>query len=90
VAAWTDLSDADLAYIARHGNVVTVEDHNPKTGLGTWIQARLNDLGLSARVLKMGVTFYSSSGPAKDLYALMSLDGPAIAKTIREALSSKR
>jgi transketolase len=90
VAAWSDLSDPDLAHIARHGVVVTVEDHNPKTGLGTWIQARLNDLGLSARVKKLGVTFYSSSGPAKELYALMGLDGPAIAKTVREALSSKR
>jgi transketolase len=90
VAAWSDLSDPDLAHIARHGAVVTVEDHNPKTGLGTWIQARLNDLGLSARVKKLGVTFYSSSGPAKELYALMGLDGPAIAKTVREALSSKR
>lgn len=90
VATWSDLSDSDLAQIARHGRVVTVEDHNPKTGLGTWIQARLNDLGLSARVRKMGVTFYSSSGPAKELYALMGLDGPAIAKAVREALSWKR
>ncbi|HEX2756883.1 MAG TPA: transketolase C-terminal domain-containing protein, partial [Thermoanaerobaculia bacterium] len=90
VAAWSDLSDADLVHIARHGRVVTVEDHNPKTGLGTWIQARLNDLGLSARVRKIGVTFYSSSGPAKELYALMGLDGPAIAKAVREALSWKR
>ena len=90
VAAWSDLSDPDLAHIARHGVVVTVEDHNPKSGLGTWIQARLNDLGLSARVKKMGVTFYSSSGPAKELYALMGLDGPAIAKAVREALSRNR
>jgi transketolase len=90
VAAWSDLSDSDLEHVARHGVVVTVEDHNPKTGLGTWIQARLNDLGISARVRKMGVTFYSSSGPAKELYALMGLDGPAIARTVREALSAKR
>jgi transketolase len=88
VAAWTDLSDEDLAHLARHGNVVTVEDHNPKTGLGTWIQARLNDRGLSARVRKLGVTFYSSSGPAKELYALMGLDGPAIEKAIRQALAA--
>jgi transketolase len=90
VAAWSDLSDPDLVHIARHGSVVTVEDHNPRTGLGTWIQARLNDLGLAARVEKMGVTFYSSSGPAKELYALMGLDGPAIAKKVRETLSVKR
>jgi transketolase len=90
VAAWSDLSDADIAHIARHGQVVTVEDHNPNTGLGTWIQARLNDLGLSARVRKLGVTFYSSSGPAKELYALMGLDGPAIATAVKGALAARK
>ena len=73
--AWSDLADEDLAFMARHGLVVSVEDHNPKTGLGTLLQARFNDLGLPARVVKLGVTCYSSSGPAKDLYRLMGLDG---------------
>ncbi len=45
---------------------------------------RLNELGLAARVRKLGVTFYSSSGPSKELYRLMGLDGPAIAKAVRE------
>jgi len=35
VAAWSDLSEGDVRHVARHGRVVTVEDHNPKTGLGT-------------------------------------------------------
>jgi transketolase len=87
VAAWSDLSEDDLKHMARHGSVVSVEDHNPKTGLGTWLQARLNDLGLSAHVRKLGVTFYSSSGPAKELYRLMGLDGPAIAGVVREELA---
>ncbi len=86
VAAWSDLSDDDVRYAARHGRIVTLEDHNPKTGLGTWLQVRLNELGLSARVRKLGVTRYSSSGPAKELYRLMGLDGPAVAKAVREAI----
>jgi transketolase len=89
VCAWSDLADEDLAFIARHGLVVTVEDHNPKTGLGTLLQARFNDLGLPARVRKMGVTFYSSSGPAKELFRLMGLDGPAIAAVVREELAKR-
>jgi transketolase len=88
VAAWSDLSDEDVRFIARHGRAVTVEDHNPKTGLGTWIQARLNDLGLPAHVRKMGVTRYASSGPAKELYALMGLDGAAIASAVTEELKT--
>ncbi|HVO51933.1 MAG TPA: transketolase [Thermoanaerobaculia bacterium] len=89
ICAWSDLRDEDLAFIARHGLVVSVEDHNPKTGLGTLLQSRFNDLGLAARVRKLGVTFYSSSGPAKELYRLMGLDGPAIAAAAREELSKK-
>ncbi len=86
-AAWSDLSDDDVKHIARHRLVVTLEDHNPKTGLGTWLQVRLNELGLAARVRKMGVTFYSSSGPAKELVRLMGLDGPAVAAVVREELT---
>ncbi|HEV8268254.1 MAG TPA: transketolase, partial [Thermoanaerobaculia bacterium] len=89
VAAWTDLSDDDARFIARHGAVVTVEDHNPKTGLGTWIQVKLNELGLLCRVRKMGVTKYSSSGPAKELYKLMGLDAQAIAAVVKEELSRR-
>jgi transketolase len=89
VCAWSDLADEDLVFMARHGLVVAVEDHNPKTGLGTLLQARFNDLGLAARVRKLGVTFYSSSGPAKELYRLMGLDGPAIAAAAKTEFSQQ-
>ncbi len=84
VACWSDLSDEDVGFAARHGTIVTVEDHNPKTGLGTWLQVRLGELGIPARVRKLGVTAYSSSGPAKDLYRRMGLDGASIAAALRE------
>jgi transketolase len=90
VCAWSDLAEDDLAFIARHGLVVTAEDHNPKTGLGTLLQSRFNDLGLAARVRKLGVTRYSSSGPAKELFRLMGLDGPAIAAAAKEELSKRK
>jgi transketolase C-terminal domain/subunit len=75
--------------VSRLGIVVTVEDQNPRTGLGTQLQARFNDLGLQAHVRKLGVTFYSSSGPAKELFKLMGLDGPAIAAAVKEELSRR-
>ena len=90
ICAWSDLADEDLTFMARHGLVVSVEDHNPKTGLGTLLQARFNDLGLPARVVKLGVTRYASSGPAKDLYRLMGLDGTGIAAAVKAALAGKR
>jgi transketolase len=84
VACWNDLSDEDVRFTARHGRIVTVEDHNPKTGLGTHLQVRLSDLGLAPRVRKLGVAGYASSGPAKELYRRMGLDGASIASTVRE------
>lgn len=87
IASAFDLADEEIARLARHGLVVSVEDHNPRTGLGTLLQARLNDLGLAARVRKLGVTRYSSSGPAKELFRLMGLDGPAIAGVVKEELT---
>ncbi|HQR47428.1 MAG TPA: transketolase, partial [Thermoanaerobaculia bacterium] len=85
VACWSDLSDEDVRFAARHGRIVTVEDHNPKTGLGTWLQVRLSELGLAPRLRKLGVTGYASSGPAKELYRRMGLDGASIAAAVREA-----
>ena len=90
ICAWSDLADEDLVFMARHGLVVSVEDHNPKTGLGTLLQARFNDLALAARVVKLGVTGYASSGPAKELYRLMGLDGTGVAAAVKAALAGKR
>jgi len=84
VACWNALSDEDVRFAARHRRIVVVEDHNPKTGLGTWLQVRLSDLGLVPRVRKLGVTGYASSGPAKELYRMMGLDGASIARAVRE------
>ncbi len=84
VACWSDLSDEDVSFAARHGKIVTVEDHNPKTGLGTWLQVRLSELGIAPRVRKLGVTAYASSGPAKELYRRMGLDGASIAAAVLE------
>jgi len=87
VASLFDLADGEVERMARHGLIVSVEDHNPRTGLGTQLQARLNELGIACRVRKLGVTRYSSSGPAKELYAAMGLDGPSIARAVREELA---
>lgn len=86
VCAWSDLGEDSIVEMARHGRAVVVEDHNPRTGLGTWLQARFNDLGLACRVRKLGVSRYASSGPAKDLYRLLGLDAPAIARAVDEEI----
>jgi transketolase len=87
VCALSDLGEDSIVEMARHGRLVSVEDHNPKTGLGTLLQGRFNDLGLACRVRKLGVTKYASSGPAKELYRMMGLDAPAIARAVDEEIT---
>jgi transketolase len=86
VTAWSDLGEGSLVNMARHGRIVSVEDHTPRTGLGTLLQARMNDLGLVVRIRKLGVTGYASSGPSKELYQRAGLDPKAIARAVREEL----
>ena len=86
VAAWSDLGEGSLVEMARHGRIVSVEDHTPRTGLGTLLQARMNDLGLVVRIRKLGVAGYASSGPARELYQRAGLDSRAIARAAREEM----
>ncbi len=86
VAAWSDLGEGSLVNMARHGRIVCVEDHTPRTGLGTLLQARMNDLGLVVRIRKLGVAGYASSAPAKELYRRAGLDPKAIARAVREEM----
>ncbi len=87
-AHWADFHIDDLKKIAEFGNIVTVEDHNVNCGIGVSLSAELFSAGLSARLRKLGVTEYGSSGKAKDVYRLMGIDGTSIAAKVREMLAS--
>ena len=89
VCALSDLGEDSLVEMARHGRLVSVEDHNARTGLGALLQSRFNDLGLACRVRKLGVTCYASSGPAKELYRLLGLDPAAIARAVDEEITRR-
>lgn len=88
VSDWSDLNDDDLKMLAKHRHIVTYEDHNVKTGLGTAITARMFELGLTSRITKIGVPHYASSGKPDDLYKLLSMDAASVASRIR-ALQTK-
>lgn len=88
-AHWADFHIDDLKKIAEHGNILTVEDHNVNCGIGVSLAAELFSVGLSARLEKLGVTEYGTSGKATDVYRLMGIDGTAIAAKAREMLASR-
>ena len=64
------------------GSVVTVEDHNVNSGMGTIWLARAAELGLSARTLKVGVHRYGDSGPSDEVYDAMGLSPEKIARRL--------
>jgi len=72
-----------LRAAAATGLIVTVEDHNVNTGLGALVAEKLVELGLSCRLVRLGVNDYGVSGPAEDLYRRFRIDAAAIAATIR-------
>jgi transketolase len=66
--------------------VVTVEDHNVRTGLGASVAEWLALHGRSAQLMRLGVDGYRSSGAARDLYAREGLDSAGITAALRAAL----
>ncbi|MGC8555114.1 MAG: transketolase [Candidatus Acidulodesulfobacterium sp.] len=73
VSCPSDIDVQDLKLAAKTGLIVTIEDHNVKTGVGTAIGSMLAENGISVKFRKMGARFYSSSGKPEDLYKLAGL-----------------
>ena len=82
VSDWTSLHNDDLTMLGEFDHLVTVEDHNVKTGLGSAIAAAMFQLRLSSSLTKMGVENYAPSGKSADLYKHLGLDGESIAATV--------
>ena len=86
VSDWSDLHADDLKMLGGYEKVVTLEDHNVKTGLGTAIGAALLEAGYTPGLLKLGVTQYAASGKPDDLYRMAGLDGDSVAARIKGLL----
>lgn len=89
VSDWSDLHPDDLAMLAGFDDVVVLEDHNVRSGLGTAIGAAMLEAGQAVRLTKLGVTGYASSGTPSDLYRMLGLDGDSIADRIAGLLSAE-
>lgn len=66
--------------------LITVEDHNVRTGLGASVAEWLALHGRGVQLLRLGVDGYRSSGAARDLYAREGLDAEGIAGALRATL----
>jgi len=90
VSDWSDLHTDDLAMLAEYEQLVTLEDHNVKCGLGAAIAAAMFEAGYMTRFAKIGVTAYSSSGTPDDLYRMLGIDAEGVVRKISAILQDAR
>lgn len=86
VSDWSDLHPKDLEMLSQFGDIVTLEDHNVRTGLGTTLAAAMFEAGYSARLTKLGVHEYAGSGKPIELYKMLGIDAASVAERVRNVL----
>ncbi|MCL5673451.1 MAG: transketolase [Deltaproteobacteria bacterium] len=86
VSCPSDIDIEDLKIAAQTGFIITIEDHNVKTGIGTAIGSLLAENNIQTKFKKLGATFYSSSGKPSDLYKLAGLSPEGLYNAIKETL----
>lgn len=80
------LSDEDMAWAAEPGVVVTYEDHLVDVGLGACVALRLADVGMAARLVRIGLSGFAGSGSAEELFAAQHLDVESLAFAVTQAI----
>lgn len=78
-----------LSLACKTGIIVTYEDHNIKTGLGSLIANKILESGLKVKFKKLGVTRYGDSGSPDDLFKMMGLSDESLAKTVENLIKDK-
>ncbi|MBI5231821.1 MAG: transketolase [Coriobacteriales bacterium] len=86
VACPLALDEDAMARAGAFPAVLTVEDHNVLTGLGACVAESFAEHGKDPRLIRSGVTKYTTSGAARDLLADAGLDAAGIESALREAI----
>ena len=74
-----------MAEACATGAILTVEDHNVTSGMGSIIASTMAQKGLSGmRIKLLGVHRYGDSGKSSDVYAAMGLDTAGIVRAFTE------
>jgi transketolase len=87
ISDWSDLNEEDMKELAGYQNVIVLEDHNLKTGLGTAIGDAMIQLGKTTNLTKMGVPRYGSSGKPIELYKMLGIDAESVVREIKKAFN---
>ena len=74
---------------AKTGAIVTCEDHNVWTGLGSSVSLALARGGIAVKLEMLGVGRYASSGTPDDLYAEQGIDAKSVTKAVKKLVRRK-
>ena len=80
-----DLDRAAVREAAASGCIITYEDHNVHTGLGSIVAGVLAEEGLSVQFTRLGVTGYGLSGPSDAVYAGAGLSVADLIAAVKKA-----
>ncbi len=82
------ISEEDLKNAASTGYIVTYEDHNINTGLGSIVAEKLLEYRINVKGFKkLGVKEYGPSGSAIDVYRHMGLDEESLVEEVIKLIS---
>ena len=82
VSCLTDLDKERLKEAAQTGAIVTYEDHNINTGLGSVVANFLAENCLNPHFKKMGAKAYAGSGAPVELFKMQGLDVDSLVKNV--------
>lgn len=76
-----------LEKAAATGCIITIEDHNVNSGLGSIIADKMVEHDLQSKLIKLGIKDYPISGTSDDVYKWAGLDTDSLIKTISKIIS---
>lgn len=86
MASLIPLDAESVVEAAGIGPILTVEDHHVESGLGASVAVTLMDRGVAAKMKRLGVCRYGSSGKPAELYVDQGLDARSIAHSAKDLL----
>lgn len=82
ISCHSEIDEEAIGEAAQTGLIVTYEDHNVKTGLGSIVANFLAENSLNPKFRKLGISGYAGSAKPNDLYRIQGLDVDSLVKTV--------
>lgn len=84
-----EVDEKALEEAASTGAILTCEDHNVNSGMGSIVASKMASLGLKARIDSMGVHRYGTSGASSEVFEHMGLGVEDIVKRMQLMLRTQ-